>query len=260
MVTPVLRPEALQAIHAPLQRYIEREVGMPVDLLIPKAYGDLIAMLERKTADVAYVNGVEYVMALRYTGIVPIAVGLDDLNFRTSFIARASDTTKSLAGFRGRRLRLGESLSTAGYVMARRFLVSQGLAPESAFADVTQSSTYEATAEAVRDGKADLGAVSAFALDRIFTRGVVRRDQVRVVWVSPSFPDQFWIVRSTLATPLRARLVEAFLTLSPLESTHAGVLSAEGVTGYIPVERQRFYAVEEAVRSAGVLRRSPSAR
>ncbi|MCC7195160.1 MAG: PhnD/SsuA/transferrin family substrate-binding protein [Gemmatimonadaceae bacterium] len=259
-MTPALRPEALQAIHAPLQHYIEREVGLPVDLVIPRAYGDLVAMLDRKAADVAYVNGVEYVIALRHADIAPIAVGLDDLNFTTSFIARASDTTKSLAGFRGRRLRLGESLSTAGYVMARRFLVSQGLAPESAFADITQSSTHEETAEAVRDGKADLGAVSTFALDRIFTRGVVRRDQVRVVWVSPPFPDQFWIARSTLAAPLRARLVEAFLTLSPLDSVHAGVLRAEGVTGYIPVERQRFYAVEEAVRNAGVLRRSSGAR
>lgn len=254
MVLPA-RPDAeLHATFDPLMRYLERALDIPVVLSIAPTYPELQRRFRRGEVDVVFVGALNYAIARRFSGAVPLAIRDVDERLTTSFIARAHDSARTIADFRGRRLRFGNHLSTSAHLMARHYLASRGIDPDRSFAEVRHSSTQDETVAAVLHGAADLGAVSTSLLDRVFEEDPSLRRQLRVVEVTPPFADNVWAARAGLDAGVRLRLQLALFKLSPHDSGAAAILAAQRAGGYLPVDEAGFGAVEEIASRLGLLK------
>ena len=59
--------------------------------------------------------------------------------------------------------------------------------------------------------------------------------EVRVVDQTPPYTNYTWAVQPHLASELRSRLLEAFLSLDRTTASHRTVLDSLGAVGFVPV-------------------------
>src|SRR5271170_1505228 len=57
---------------APLQKYLEQQLGRPVKLIIPTNYNATVEGLGNGSLDIAYLGGLTYVKAHASYGVVPL--------------------------------------------------------------------------------------------------------------------------------------------------------------------------------------------
>ena len=239
-VLPDQGADALRERYAPLLTYLSNEIGRPCDLVIPESYEALAGMFDRGQIDLAYFGGLTFVRAERAGRAIPLVMRDVDTKFTTFFLVRADDPTTRLSDFAGKTVTFGSRLSTSGHLMPRFFLAERDIEPESFFGDVLYSGAHDKTATDVRDGVADLGAANAHIVRAMYADGRLTRNDVRVVWETPPYPDYVWTVRRGIPTETRRKIRDAFLSLSPSEPGHAQILNRLRAGAFLPVTPADF--------------------
>lgn len=105
----------------------------------------------------------------------------------------------SLAELQGTRLAAVAETSLGGYQMARRELLRRGWDPDRHFGQVVFSGTHDEVVRAVREGRVDVGTVRTGILENLMERGMVARDELRVL--EPKAREGFPLLHSTALYP-----------------------------------------------------------
>jgi phosphonate transport system substrate-binding protein len=176
-----------------------------------------------------------------------------DLAFSSSFIVRTGAPGDKIEAFRGRPFAFGPKLSTSGHLMPRHFLAQQNIVPETFFSAVRYSDNHDTTAAWVRDGVVDLGVVNSLALTQMYRSGLVRREAVRVVWETPTYPDYVWVAQPDLPAGFRDQVRDAFLDLSANGPGNAAVLEALQARAFMPAIDSDFTSIERLAADSGLL-------
>jgi phosphonate transport system substrate-binding protein len=225
--------EDLRARFAPVGAYFESALDLPVDLDTSRDFNQVAAQFEAGRFDLAFLGAVGFAHALEKIGAIPLVMREEDRHVTSVFIAPGKDGRNAIRDFSGARFTFGPRLSS-NHLMARHYLERQGITPESFFREVGYSVSPEQTAILVRDGGAELGAANAFVIDRMLRSGALAPDSVRIVWETPPYVNLVWAVAPALREDLRARLRDAFLSLSPSDPEHARVLSLLNTRAFLP--------------------------
>jgi phosphonate transport system substrate-binding protein len=72
------------------------------------------------------------------------------------------------------------------------------------------SGGHDASAIAVQHGKVDAAAIADALLETAYNRGMLKRDEVSVIWTSEPIPGPPIVYRRDLPEDLKARIREAF--------------------------------------------------
>lgn len=250
-ILPDQAPEVIQARYQPLADHLTATVGVPCRLVSAASYADLLQKIERHEVELAYLGGVTFVLAQEQSGVVPLVMRKMDTHYTSYFLVRADHPAKTLADLNGARLAFGSRLSTSGHLMPRHFLSEQGLEPGTFFGEIAFTGSHDRAALSVRDGRADVGAVSADIVRQMFADGRLSRSAVRVLWETPSYADYVWVVDRALDEGLVARLRDAFLMLEPDTLEHGKVLSSLDAQVFIPALSEDFVLLADIVRQQG---------
>jgi phosphonate transport system substrate-binding protein len=95
--------------------------------------------------------------------------------------------------------------------------------------------------------------VNSLALIQLYRSGLVRREAVRVVWETPTYPDFVWVAQRDFPAQWRAQVREAFLELSTDEPDGTVVLTALQAKGVVPAVDSDFTSLERLVAASGLL-------
>ena len=135
------------------------------------------------------------------------------------------------AGFEQDRKRLLETVGAA----SRKAI--EGYDPDALFSRVIFSGGHDASAIAVQNGKVDAAAIADAMLEIGFSRGMLKADEIEVIWISDPIPGAPVVYRRDLPESLKAsiRACESQgLVLSDerarLRLTPKGFLAAEKIT------------------------------
>ncbi len=248
-VLPDSAKNIIESRYDPLIRYFRQEVGIELQLVISKNYQNQLELFKNKAVDLAVFGGYMFVKAQQEAGAEPLVMRDTDLRFSSVFLVRSDDNKHTIEEFKGARIGFGSKLSTSGYVMPLYFLSERKIAPDSFFSEVLFSGSHDNTAYWVRDGKVDLGAASKDVIGKMYRDGLISEKDVRVLWETPFYTDYVWAVRSDFDSELRDRLLDAFLSLSPLNPEHQKVLVALGAGGFLPVNKSDFALLRKIVTS-----------
>jgi phosphonate transport system substrate-binding protein len=107
--------------------------------------------------------------------------------------------------------------STTGHIIPRAYLASVGLDPEKNFKQMYFASSHGACILAIKTGKVDVGCVNNNTLKKLLVNGIIKTQDIRIIWKSPGIYTSPIAVRSDLPVKLKDRIRQAYLDL-PKES------------------------------------------
>ena len=240
--------------YSPLLEYLEKELGIPHELIIPNTYQNLVTLFHKGELDLAYFGGVSFVKAMKADGAVPLVMRDIDLKFTSSFLVRADDPAQSVSDFRGRSLAFGSKMSTSGHLMPRYHLERQPITPESFFSSVRFSGAHDRTAYWVRDGAVELGVANSVVIANMFEDGRLTKKDVKVLWTTPPYADYVWAVARDLDAEFVTDLRDAFLELSPEDPSHRPILTPMGAGSLLPASVEDFADLAKILEDATFLK------
>ncbi|MDJ0520931.1 MAG: phosphate/phosphite/phosphonate ABC transporter substrate-binding protein [Planctomycetota bacterium] len=241
-VLPGRPPEELKRRFLPLLAHMSKRAGVRCELVIPADYGELVSLYRRGEVDLAWFGALTFLQAQRHREAVPLVMRDVDAEFTTVFIVRPEHVDSNLAAMQGLRFGFGNRLSTSGHLMARHHLsrVHDIEDPETYFDGAHHHQTHDETAQHVRDGRIDVGAINALELEAMYRSGVLSPDEVMVLERSHPYVAYLWVAHADVPTALRSLLREALLELDPIDDEHKELLEAQQCRGFLPVHRHEL--------------------
>lgn len=248
-------PTELARKAAPLVKYLEKTLGMKVEFTPVTDYAASVEALANKQVDMAWYGGFTFVQANVRSGgkAVPLVQREEDEKFRSVFIT-SDPTIKTLADLKGKNVSFGSQSSTSGHLMPRSFLLQANIDPDKDFKRVAYSGAHDATIAAVAAGKVEAGALNISVWEKFVADGKVDTNKVRVFYTTPGYFDYNWTVHADMPTAQREKLVKAFLSLDRNTAEGKEILDLQRATRFIPTRAENYKGIEQAARSAGLLK------
>jgi phosphonate transport system substrate-binding protein len=249
-------PTELQRKFAPLGKYLEAKIGMPLEFIPVTDYAATVEGLAAKKLDMVWYGGFTFVQArIRTNGTaMPLVQRAEDEKFQSVFITQPNSGINNLADLKGKTFTFGSQSSTSGHLMPRSFLLQQGIDPDKDFKRVAFSGAHDATALQVAGGKVDAGALNISVWNKMLEEKKLDPSQVKVFYTTPPYYDYNWTVRGDLDAALVQKLKDAFLGLDPTQPAHKEILDLQRASKFIPTTPENYQGIEQAARSAGLLK------
>ena len=101
--------------------------------------------------------------------------------------------------------------SNSGNQAPRALFKSLGVVPDKDY-KVTYSGKHDNSIMGVANKDYDAAPIASSVLDRMVDKGIVKRDDLRVIWESKNFPTTSYGYAHNLAPDLQAKIKDAFLS------------------------------------------------
>lgn len=249
-------PTELLRKFAPLGKYLEKELDIPVQFTPVVDYAASVEALAAGKLDMVWYGGFTHVQARRRTNGTAYAIVMreEDLNFRSKFITGVTSGIDRLQDLKGKTFAFGSVSSTSGHLMPRYFLQQEGVIPEQDFSRFSFSGAHDATAKWVESGKVDAGALNESVWEKLVEGGKVDTSKVKVFWTTPAYVDYNWTVRGDLDRKLVSRIARAFLNLDYNNPAHRPILELQRAKGYVLTQESDFEGIVSAAQAADLLK------
>lgn len=252
-ILPDQSSEVLVNQYTPLFEFLAGQLKIPYQFVASKTYAELLEQFVAGRIDLVYFGGLTFLQAQIAARAIPLVMRDVDTKFTSSFLIRADVPATDITYFEGKRFSFGSQLSTSGHLMPRYFLLTRGIQPEGFFGEVRYSGAHDRTAFEVRDGLTDLGAANAHIVRSMFADGRLKRDDVRVLWDTPPYPNYVWAIRRDIHPALRRRILDAFLELSTIDANHARILERMNASAFLPAHTDDFTSLRSIAKKMGLL-------
>ncbi len=121
-------------------------------------------------------------------------------------------------------------------------MLRAGLNPDADLRAIFAGS-HDAAAIAVQNGKVDAGAVADGLLDAAVARGMVKIEEIQIVWTSDPIPGAPMVMRRDLPEPLKQRIRAAFASMRDQPWSKGTVIKR-----WVPATDADFAVVREAAK------------
>ena len=236
----------------PLVKYLEKETGSHVELVVPTNYAAVVEAIANDRVDIAYLGGFTFVQASRRAGVQPLVQRERDQNFHSVFITQPGSGINALTDLKGHSFAFGDVNSTSGHLMPAYFMRATGIDPGT-LSKTLYTGGHDATALAVANKKIDAGAMDELVLDNMLKSGKVGPNQVKVFYTTPAFFDYVWAARKGLDQKLNDGFVAAFLKLDASNAENKVLLDLLNATKYVRAQDTNYDKLRQAARAEGLL-------
>ncbi len=202
----------------PLKRYLEKELGKRVELVVTTDYSSMIEAMRHGRLDLAYFGPLSYVLAKQKSDIEPFAAlkHKGSTTYQAVVIANSAAGVTSLSEAKGKHVAFGDVASTSSHLIPKFMLAEAGLKAGEAYQEHFVGS-HDAVALAVQNGHAQVGGLSKPIFESLIERKVIDSAKVKVIGESKPFPQYPWTMRSDLDPKLKEKVRAAFLGLKDPE-------------------------------------------
>ena len=203
-------PILMYRSYQPIMDYLSAHTPYRFELKLGKSYRDAVELLDNGETDMAYLDGVTYLMAHEQFGALPLVKSLNEEGepfYRSVFIVREDSPLRDLADLKGHSLALGSGYSTSGNLIPRCELARIGIVLEELrnFAYVPH---HDLVARKVLEGEFDAGVVKDAIARKYKEKGL------RALFFSEPIPSHPLTVRPDFPDSVRQVVVEVMLGLS----------------------------------------------
>jgi len=237
----------------PLVKYLEKETGSRIELVVPTNYAAVVEAVANDQVDIVYLGGFTFVQASRRAGVVPLVQRERDQNFHSVFITQPKSGINTLADLKGHSFAFGDVNSTSGHLMPAYYMraanVDQGL-----IAKALYTGGHDATALAVANGKVDAGAMDELVYGNMMKSGKITPEQVRIFYTTPAFFDYVWAARKGLDPKLSGSFGDALLKLDASNPEQKVLLDLLNATKYLRADDSSYDKLRQAARDEGFLK------
>jgi len=213
------KPGQTKAAIEPFRLYLQKKMGMEVQIFFTTDYTAVIEAIRAKKVQVAQMAPFAYILATQKPGIIPIATfGMDGKPslYHSVIITTPKTGIRSMDDVKARSKSLtlcfADPASTSGHLIPRAYLNSIGLNPDSAFKQTMFAGTHAASILSVKSGKVDIGCTNIdLSLAKMIREGDVKKEDFVILWTSPPIVNDVITVRSDLNKNFVKKLQNAFI-------------------------------------------------
>ena len=192
----------------PLMDYLTECLGRPVELKTVTDYTAVVEALKYGHADIARFGPSSYVLAEEEVNLIPIAsIANDDgslMTYQSYIITRADSDITSLDGAIFAFVDIG---STSGYLLPATYFKKNNIE----LGKVLFAGSHPAVIEAVKNGSVDAGAIASMRWLSAVQEGVIRPDELHILWQSDPIPRGPTVVRADMSGQLIVAIQDALL-------------------------------------------------
>jgi phosphonate transport system substrate-binding protein len=206
--------------------YVKKKLGVELELFLASEYAGVIQAIGAKQLEIMDMGASGYAAAWLETkgGVEPLVVPTNNdgtIGYYSVAFVRADSPYKNLNDLKGKVWAWAEPNSSSGYLFPLVGFRKMGLEPEKHFGKVVYSGGHEQNIIGVLD-KAYDGAVTwtndiekhtRGGLHMMLSRGVLKKEDIRIIWVSDLIPNPVIAVRSDLPKEMKAELKAMFLNM-----------------------------------------------
>jgi ABC-type phosphate/phosphonate transport system substrate-binding protein len=222
-----------------------REYGPAIDYVLYSHYDRQVQALLDHHIDIAWNTNLAWVKVHRRTGGACRALAMRDVDavFTTVVVAGAESDIQSPADLRGKRLALGSADSAQAAILPLYYLQEAGIRPERDCTLVrfdldvgkhgdTGTSELEVI-QALRDGKADAGALAESTWLAQVGKGRIEAGKFRIIWTSPGYCHCNFTALADLPEELGRQWTESLLGMRYENARWRGLMDLEGLKRWI---------------------------
>lgn len=238
-------PRLMITDNAAIIEALRTSLGMEIKPFVATDYNGVIEALRAKKLDVALLGPFSYVLANAIADVDPIAIPETQKQgsvYHAVIIARKDRNIRSLADLKGRTFAFVDPSSTSGHLFPKTAMLRAGLNPDADLRAIFAGS-HDAAAIAVQNGKVDAGAVADGLLDAAVARGMVKIEEIQIVWTSDPIPGAPMVMRRDLPEPLKQRIRAAFASMRDQPWSKGTVIKR-----WVPATDADFAVVREAAK------------
>jgi phosphonate transport system substrate-binding protein len=252
---PNQNPDTVKAQYSSFKTYMEKTLGIPVELYVPQNYAAVVQSMVKDQIDMAYFGGLTYVQAKQQADIYPIVTEIDNttdtIYYTSVIIVPANSPIKNVADIKGKSFAFGDISSTSGSLYPRIMLDQAGITVPQDLKEVKYTGGHDLTAKAVQDGVVDAGGLEERILNRLIATGKIDKTKIRIIKQSDPIPGYPWVVRSTLNKTFVTKVIAAFQNIKDPD-----LLKQLNAEGYGKVSDRDYEYVREQAQKFGLLKMS----
>jgi phosphonate transport system substrate-binding protein len=244
-LVPSEDPRLIVADNQALLDALHQSLGMEIKPFVATDYNGVVEALRAKKLDIALLGPFSYVLAASIAEVDPIAIPdtqKQGPNYYSLIIARKDRNIHSLTDLKGRTFAFVDPSSTSGHLFPKTAMMRAGLNPDADLRAIFAGS-HDASAIAVQNGKVDAAAVADGLLDAAIARGVVKADEIVVVWKSDPIPGSPFVIRRDLPEPLKQRIRAAFASMHDLPWSKGTIIKR-----WVPATDADFVVVRDTAK------------
>lgn len=241
--------------HRPLLRHLEKKLGRRISVVQVSSYGSVIEGLVASSIDLASMGPGSYAIARsRDESITPFVtwtmqggtfVKAGAHSYNSLLIVLASSSFKRIEDLRSRNISLTDPASTSGGVIPRaEFSKTIGQSLDDFVGRVTYSGSHDRSVVALTKGQVDAAFVASEHLDQAIRDGLIKADEIRVLWESSAIPHDPFVYRGKLCPELKSRIRDAFNSNAPEMQEMLRNLKGER---FVPVTDEAYRQIREVM-------------
>ena len=212
--TPVEDPSVYENVFSEFMDYLTKKTGKKVKWYGAESYAAQVEAMRSGRLHVAGISTGPTVFGVNLAGYVPIAImGKHDgrFGYRLQLITHKSTDIKKVSDLKGRKIAHVTPSSNSGNQAPRALFKSMGVVPDKDY-KVTYSGKHDNSIMGVANKDYDAAPVASSVLDRMHDKGIVNKDDLRIIWQSKLFPTTSYGYAHNLNPALQKKVTEAFLT------------------------------------------------
>jgi phosphonate transport system substrate-binding protein len=254
----ILSTESAQNMESywkPILADMEASTGLKVKPFFSGSYSSLIEAMRFKQTDLGWFSNQSGLEAVRRSGGEVFARTFDPSGtdgYKSVIIVPAASKL-TLDGLlkcdKTLNFGMGDKKSTSGTLAPMTYVfVPRGIKPESCFKTVL-SASHDANLFAVANGKLDASTNNTTALKLNAYKGSAQAKKVRVIWESPTLPEDPIVWRKDLDPVVKEKLRQFFLTYgqgdTPVAAQQRANLARLSMGGFKAADNSHLLVVRE---------------
>lgn len=224
---------------------LQQSTATDIKPFVATDYNGVIEALRSRRLDIALLGPFSYVLATTLVELEPVAIPETQKQgptYHSVIVARKDHQIRTLADLRGRTFAFVDPSSTSGHLFPKAAMLRAGLKPDTELRAIFAGS-HDASVIAVQNGKVDAAAVADGLLDAAIARGMVKAEDLVIVWKSEPIPGSPVVMRRDLPEPVKQKIRAAFAGMREIPWSKGTIIKR-----WIPTTDDTFQVVRDTAR------------
>jgi phosphonate transport system substrate-binding protein len=212
--TPVEDPSVYENVFAGFMDYLAEKTGKKVKWYGAESYAAQVEAMRSGRLHVAGISTGPTVFGVNLAGYVPMSImckGDGTFGYRLQLITQKDSDIMKVSDLKGRKVAHVTPSSNSGNQAPRALFKDMGVVPDQDY-EVIYSGKHDNSIMGVANRDYDAAPIASSVLDRMASKGVVNKGDLRIIWESQPFPTTSYGFAHNLHPDLQKSVSEAFLT------------------------------------------------
>ena len=212
--TPVEDPSVYENQFTEFMDYLAKNTGKKVKWYGAESYAAQVEAMRSGRLHVAGISTGPTVFGVNLAGYVPVAImGRADgtFGYKLQLITHKDSNIKTFKDMKGRKIAHVTPSSNSGNQAPRALFGALGVTPDADYV-VTYSGKHDNSIMGVANKDYDAAPIASSVLDRMHDKGVVNKNDLRIIWESKLFPTTSYGYAHNLKPDLARQIIYSFVS------------------------------------------------